>query len=146
MTGPSETDYSEDGKRLAEAALALVGTPFRLGGRDVRRGLDCVGLVWASLASIGRNIDAPTGYGLRNRNVSSHFEAVESAGLGPFEGPRRAGDVILARPGPGQHHLAITYDRNSFIHAHIALGKVVHAFGHFPWSVAMQWRLTKFSR
>ena len=38
---------------LAIAAGELVGSPFRLQGRDPAHGLDCIGLVLVSLARIG---------------------------------------------------------------------------------------------
>jgi murein DD-endopeptidase / murein LD-carboxypeptidase len=41
------------GARAWDAALRLVGTPFRLHGRDPASGLDCVGLVAAAYAFAG---------------------------------------------------------------------------------------------
>ena len=47
---------------LAEAALGLLGVPFRLHGRDPATGLDCVGLVAEALRRAGRRPDASPGH------------------------------------------------------------------------------------
>jgi len=52
-------------RRLARAAESLVGTPFRLHGRDPRAGLDCIGLFAAAMQRTGTPVTVPTGYTLR---------------------------------------------------------------------------------
>jgi hypothetical protein len=56
---------------LAAAALNLIGTPFRLHGRDPARGLDCVGLVAEAMRRAGFHPVPPGGYGLRALSVDA---------------------------------------------------------------------------
>jgi cell wall-associated NlpC family hydrolase len=44
---------------LATAAETLVGSRFRLHGRDPETGLDCVGVVAAAMAAIGQSPPSP---------------------------------------------------------------------------------------
>ena len=80
---------------LARAAGDLVGTPFRLQGRDRAHGLDCIGLVLASLAVVGVRIDLPADYRPRRRNFSIPHEALHTAGLVAAAGARRAARTRL---------------------------------------------------
>ena len=112
-------------ERFAEAAETLVGVPFRLFGRDSRYGLDCVGLVAAALARSGAIVSAPTGYALRNADIAPFLPFAAQAGLTPCEGRAQRGDVLLLRPGPAQHHLAIATGPDTIVHAHAALRRVV---------------------
>jgi cell wall-associated NlpC family hydrolase len=57
------------GERVAAAALALVGTPFRLHGRDPLTGLDCVGLAACALTMAGLTTQPPRRYALRNASI-----------------------------------------------------------------------------
>ncbi|MBC7159085.1 MAG: peptidoglycan endopeptidase, partial [Porphyrobacter sp.] len=66
---------------LAEAALALVGVRFRLHGRDPTRGLDCVGVVVAALAAVGRVAHLPARYSLRRNDVEVFVAAAGAVGL-----------------------------------------------------------------
>jgi len=129
------------GEALARAAEALVGTPFRLHGRDPGRGLDCVGLVAASLAAIGRAAPAPMRYGLRNTDIAAALRFAAGAGLIETDGPVRPGDVLLARPGPAQHHLLVAASGGHFIHAHAGLRRVVATPGPPAWPILHHWRL-----
>jgi hypothetical protein len=56
----------EQGPDLAQAAEGLVGTRFRLHGRHREHGLDCLGVLAASLREIGLPGDFPTDYAWRN--------------------------------------------------------------------------------
>ena len=128
---------------FAEAALALVGTPFRLHGRDPR-GVDCVGLVALALAAIGRKPDVPVGYRLRALSVAPLLEFAQRNGFGPANDPARPGDLVLVHPCPLQAHLVIL-TAGGFVHAHAGLGRVVHEPRHtsapWPWPATAQWRL-----
>lgn len=139
MSGPSF------GIALAHAAAALIGTPFRLHGRDPATGLDCVGLVHAALAAIGRNTPAPCDYGLRNRHISHALGFVSKAGFTHASGPALPGDVLLVEPGPLQHHLLILGVDDAAIHAHAGLRRVVStpwpSTEPDPWPVLHRWRL-----
>ena len=73
------------GAALAAAAESLVGTRFRLHGRDPDTGLDCVGLLAASLAAIGRAAPLPNGYRLRARSLPGLEAANSSSASMPVE-------------------------------------------------------------
>lgn len=127
-----------DGTALAAAAEQLAGTPFCWHGRDPATGLDCVGLVGAAMAAIGRVAELPAGYGPRQREASGHEHGAE---YHEASGPVRAGDVLLVRCGPLQHHLVIASAEGRFIHAHAGLGRVVISPPPLPWPVLRRWRI-----
>lgn len=132
---------SDEGARLAEAAATFIGTPFRLHGRSRETGLDCIGLVAASLDIIGHRPVIPTGYALRNSQIDHFLNSVPESGLMPICRAPQPGDLLLVRPGPAQHHLLITENSNSFIHAHAGLRRVVRMPGPIAWPIAQQWRV-----
>lgn len=129
------------GEALAQAALTLVGTRYRLHGRDPATGLDCVGLVAAALRSIGRRAEAPQRYGLRNRDISGALAFAPLAGLIETTEPIRSGDVLLVQPGPLQHHLLVAGPARQFIHAHAGLCRVTATSGPLGWPILHHWRL-----
>ncbi len=131
------------GADLAAAARSLVGAPFRLHGRDPATGLDCVGVVAAALALCGASPPDPRGYGLRNRDVTRWLDLAHLAGLTLAEHDERPGDVVLVRPGPGQHHLMILVGSDGFVHAHAGLRRVVIQPGPLSWPVERRWRLAE---
>ena len=132
---------------FATAAEDLVGVPFRLFGRDPAFGLDCVGLVAAALARSGHVVSAPSGYGLRNADIAPFLPFAAKAGLIPCQGDRERGDVLLMKPGPAQHHLAIATGPNLVVHAHAGLRRIVlQPFDIGPASdaaILRAWRLFK---
>ena len=95
------------GDALAQAAQNLIGSPFRLHGRNRETGLDCIGVVGAALAGCGRPVRWPEGYRLRNSGIARWMEFAGINGLQSCTGNIRRGDVLLTRPGPAQHHLLI---------------------------------------
>ncbi|WP_162925121.1 hypothetical protein [Aurantiacibacter odishensis] len=131
-----------DATALAEAAQQMVGAPFRLLGRDPGTGVDCIGLVYAALARIGRTPPAVPRYAMRNLDLAHFARLLPAAGLVPHEGGTRPGDVVLLRPSTAQFHLAIVGPRSSLIHAHAGLGRVVESPAPLPWPVVARWRLT----
>jgi cell wall-associated NlpC family hydrolase len=126
---------------LARAAERLVGVPFRLHGRDPARGLDCVGLVAAALAQVGRPVFAPAGYRLRQVAIGRLLDAAARSGLEETAGTIEPGDVLLVRPGPAQHHLVIAATDGGFVHAHAGLGRIVLTPAPLAWPVDHHWRL-----
>lgn len=122
--------------QFAAAAESLLGAPFRLGGRDPATGLDCVGLVACALGA-----EAPQGYALRNSCIARHLGFVERAGFHVAAGPLARGDLILAVPGPAQHHLLVALGRECFVHAHAGLRRVALHHGALPWPELTRWRL-----
>jgi cell wall-associated NlpC family hydrolase len=130
------------GAELARAAECLVGTPFRLHGRDPATGLDCVGLLDAALAAMGRPAPSPKAYGVRNRDIVAALAFAPGMGLGEVSGPIHPGDVLLVRAGPLQDHLLIAASGKRFIHAHAGLRRVVATPGPIAWPILRHWRLT----
>ena len=127
--------------RLAAAAAGLIGTRFRLHGRDPASGLDCIGLVHASLMQIDRESRPPAGYRLRNSDPARWFAyALDSGFRETFDSPL-PGDILLIEPGPGQQHLLIVENHFAAIHAHAGLGRVVRQSFIFPRSPLAHWRL-----
>jgi cell wall-associated NlpC family hydrolase len=126
---------------LARAAESHAGVAFRLHGRDPRIGLDCVGLVLAAMADIGRVVRLPLRYSLRNSDLERFRHLPALAGFTGASTPFRAGDVLLLEPGPAQLHLAVVASEGGIVHAHASLGRVVHTPFPLCWPVAGQWRL-----
>lgn len=124
------------GLEVARAAEALVGTRFRLHGRDPATGLDCVGLAAAALGA-----PAPASYRLRNRDIAAALAFAPRAGLAEASGAIEPGDVLLARAGPAQHHLLIADTAGGFVHAHAGLRRAVITPAPLPWPVERHWRL-----
>lgn len=122
---------------LAEAALRLVGTRFRLHGRVPETGLDCVGLVAAAMQAAGYAPHAPQGYSLRNVSVTHWLGHAEQSGLIRAEAD---GDVVLCMANPVQPHLLIAVP-GGFVHAHAGLGRVTFLPSPLPWPVTLQWHL-----
>jgi cell wall-associated NlpC family hydrolase len=127
------------GAALAAAAEQLLGVRFRLHGRDPGTGLDCIGVLAAALAAIGRPALLPTGYALRSRTLPSLEPIVAACGFAACEGAVLPGDVLMLRTGPCQHHLAIAV-RGGFVHAHAGLRRVVIA-PSLDEPVVGRWRL-----
>ncbi|MEO0462315.1 MAG: NlpC/P60 family protein [Pseudomonadota bacterium] len=131
------------GRQLADAAASYIGARFRLHGRDPRTGLDCVGLVLISLHKIGRPYSDFSGYGLRNLSIGRFLEEVAPAGLTVAQGALHSGDVLLLKPGPAQHHLAIVGGGRTIIHAHAGLRRVVRQPLDASITPLAQWRLSE---
>lgn len=126
------------GEELARAARALVGVPFRPGGRDPATGLDCLGVLTAA-CGIGKALPGPRTP--RSRRPPPTYGIAARLGLEPAEGTIRAGDVVLTRPGPCQHHVAIATASGRFVHAHAGLRRVVEGPLPDAWPLAGHWRL-----
>lgn len=127
---------------LANAARELIGTPFRLHGRDRQSGVDCIGLVACALAACGREVPDIPRYSLRNLSLSPFLCLLAKAGFVPATGRMRAGDLLLLRPSPGQFHISIAVDDALMAHAHAGLARVVLSPLPAPASIAGRWRLT----
>lgn len=125
------------GAELASAARALVGAPFRLHGRDPRSGLDCIGVLEAAC---GTGVRLPSLYALRSRGLPAVSAIAARLGLCEVTGAIAAGDVIMVRPGPCQHHLAIATAPDRFVHAHAGLRRVVEGPIPAHWPRLYHWR------
>lgn len=116
-----------------ERARGAIGARFRLHGRRVEDGLDCVGL-----AGLAYGVETPRGYSLRSGDARVVIAGVAAAGLVQVA-DRRAGDLVLFRAGPGQLHLGID-GGESVIHADASLRRVVERPGAAPWPELVRWR------
>ena len=129
------------GAAVAAQARGLIGAPFRLHGRDERRGVDCVGIAALAFERAGHRGALPPAYGLRLNDVERVRAWLATAGLAEVA-EMRPGDLLLVRPGPVQLHLMIVVP-GGFVHAHAGLGRVVECPGASPWPVIGIWRAIK---
>lgn len=120
-------------KRAIARARALVGTPFRLHGRD-KQGVDCVGLV----ALAFRQPLVPSGYALRTADAAAVTAPLLAFG---FRERRtiEPGDILLLDAGPAQLHLGL-WTGDALIHADAALRRVVETPGAPRWPIISIWR------
>jgi hypothetical protein len=125
---------------IAASAATLLGAPFRLRGRSVDTGLDCVGVAVFCLWQNGHHCNAPSDYAVRGEfeeRVQAFFDA------GNFERVRDvslvAGDILLLRPAARQLHLAVL-TLHGAVHAHMGLGRVVLTPLPLPYPGIAQWR------
>ncbi|PIW54931.1 MAG: hypothetical protein COW16_08450 [Sphingomonadales bacterium CG12_big_fil_rev_8_21_14_0_65_65_10] len=125
---------------LAAAARALVGTPFRPGGRDPATGLDCFGLLHAALVAIGIQPSLPATHRQRKLALPDLDPWLVAHRLVIAQAPAIAGDVMLLRCGPAQPHCAIL-TLTGFVHAHAGLRRVVEAPGMPPYPLLSHARL-----
>lgn len=123
---------------LADAALSLVGTPFRLHGRDPVRGLDCVGLVAEAMRRAGHRPLPPEGYSLRTLSIAALLPSAAESGL--VACGQNDADIVLARVNPVQAHVLVATP-GGFVHAHAGLGQVVFLPAPLPWTAIGWWRL-----
>lgn len=129
--------------RFAQAAEALVGSPFRLHGRDPATGVDCVGLVLLSLQAVEISIAGAPAYTIRQIGAAIPETLIEKAGFVRAGGEVRPGDLLLTRPGPAQLHLLIAVRDQCAIHAHAGLGRVVATPMPLPWPIVRKWRFSE---
>ena len=129
------------GEDLARAAATLIGVPFRLHGRDPQTGLDCIGVLACALEQAGRPATLPCEYSLRSRAVPAFGQIARIAGFLPATGQLETGDVLIVRPGPCQHHLLITLGRDTCVHAHLGLKRVVSGPMRRDWPTLGRWRI-----
>lgn len=127
---------------MAEEALLLCGTAFRLHGRDTKNGVDCVGLADLCASAAGLDCNVPTGYSIRGGNINRVTDFLMSAGFEKMAGSQKIneGDLVLVQPSPVQLHFLICA-QDGFVHAHAGLRKVVFSPGPCPWPIIEIFRL-----
>ena len=128
---------------LAEAASGLVGSRFRLHGRDPATGLDCVGVLAAALTATGREHDLPGCYSLRTREPADLADLARGCGLVPAALPIAPGDVVFVRIGACQFHLMVALGEERYVHAHAGLRRVALHIGRLFWPIIGHWRQTE---
>ncbi len=119
------------GHDIVTAARTLLGTRFRLHGRDPASGLDCIGLVLLAHARAGvrlYTVGLSDDYSLRGTSRAVLEAGLVKAGLAQRTGPPHPGDIALVNCGQAQFHLAILC-HESHIHAHAGLRHVVETPG-----------------
>ncbi|MES2782190.1 MAG: peptidoglycan endopeptidase [Pseudomonadota bacterium] len=126
---------------IAACAAKLLDAPFRLHGRSVETGLDCVGVVARCLCDIGDDFEAPIDYGARGQfeeRALAFFEARTFQNVADYSFV--AGDIFLLRPGPRQIHFAVLAQAGA-VHAHMGLRRVVLTPLPLPYRKIAQWRI-----
>ena len=126
-------------QRIADAVETLIGSPFRLHGRDPQTGLDCVGLVLSALAAGGISPPRVPAYRLKQAAPPDIDSLARQVGLRPASGKAQPGDLLAFAPGPAQTHLGIKV-RRGLVHAHAALGRVCLTPEPLPWPLTGHWR------
>ncbi|HEX7820329.1 MAG TPA: peptidoglycan endopeptidase [Sphingobium sp.] len=126
------------GEAICRAAIALIGTPFRLHGRCATRGVDCVGLALLSLRGAGMNVPEPPPYRLRAGAAPMAAGWMRTAGFGEGAG-RQPGDLVIVRVSALQPHLLIDAGE-TVIHAHAGIGRVVRTAMPPEWPELARWR------
>lgn len=116
-----------------DRARAMIGTRFRLHGRDPESGLDCVGFIARVFAVDG----VPTGYALRGGTQEGWAVLLDGFAT-RRNGGAQAGDIMLLHTGPVQFHLGL-WSGTSLIHADAAMGRVIELPGWPRWPVLGVW-------
>lgn len=117
-----------------ERARAVIGTKFRLHGRDPRHGIDCVGLI----ASVyGWHANAPTGYSLRGGSAAQWVGMMDDVAT-RRTGPLYEGDIVLLQVGPMQFHLGI-WSGSGLIHADATVRRIVETPGSLTSPLIASW-------
>ncbi|WP_245892441.1 hypothetical protein [Novosphingobium guangzhouense] len=129
------------GADLAAAALGLLGTPFRLHGREPGIALDCVGVIEAAFVRAGRAVHLANGYPLRNRAVPDDWLDPARLGMEVVDDALAPGDLLMVRPSPCQLHLALVVCPASVVHAHAGLRRVVRGTLPPEWPRLRHWRI-----
>lgn len=133
---------SDRGIAILAVAKSLLGSRFRLHGRDPATGLDCVGLVANALQTGENDAVFPCGYTLRQKNWRSMLSLAAPLGLRLCYGEHaKAGDLLLFSVGPAAVHLGISDGRGAIVHAHAGLRKVVHGKPDPEWRLLKHWRM-----
>jgi cell wall-associated NlpC family hydrolase len=130
------------GAALAAAARKLVGVPYRHDGRDPTTGLDCLGVLGAALAAVGRGAPLPARTALRWRRDPDVAAIATACGLLCADGPVALGDVLLVRCSPLQLHVLLAVQADRFVHAHAGLRRVVLGPRDPAWPIVGHWRHT----
>lgn len=114
-------------------ARALVGTRFRLHGRDAS-GVDCIGVI-----AHAHRLAVPSGYAMRSDDSARLEQALVELGFATAAS-LQAGAVIVLQPGPVQLHLGL-WTGDALIHADALLRRVVETPGLPRWPILSIWTI-----
>src|SRR3546814_21087232 len=78
---PAIPGFDMTGDKIASAARACIGTPFRPQGRLAGVGLDCIGLAAVAVRAGGTDVEPPSDYDLSGDCGSRLADALEALGL-----------------------------------------------------------------
>jgi len=107
---------------VVSAALSQIGTPYRYGGNQPGRGLDCSGLTYFAHRTAGVQIPRTS----RDQRQGARPVKVKSL---------RPGDMVFFGSGGVVDHVGLMVDRERFVHASTSKGKVILArFGTPYWT------------
>jgi cell wall-associated NlpC family hydrolase len=95
---------SEQRSAVISAAISQMGTPYRYGGNEPGRGLDCSGLTYYAHRAAGVTIPR-----------SSWDQRRDARPVSPNS--PRPGDMVFFLTGPGDHHVGLMVDSERFVHA-----------------------------
>lgn len=124
---------SDPASRVA-AARALIGTPFRLQGRDTD-GVDCIGLI---AVVHGLQVEAPRTYALRGTPSDQAMEALDRHFTRRLAVAPQVADILLLQPGLDQLHLGL-WTGTGLVHAHAGLRRVVETPGQPSFPLLSIW-------
>jgi cell wall-associated NlpC family hydrolase len=98
------SELSEQRAAVVSAALSQMGTPYRYGGNEPGRGLDCSGLTYYAHSAAGVKIPR------------SSWDQRRDARPVSAQSPR-PGDMVFFLTGPKDHHVGLMVDSERFVHA-----------------------------
>ena len=126
---------------IANRAEQAIDIPFRLHGRSVAKGLDCVGLVAHAISPLILGTTIPQHYSLRFGDLSAVNQF-----FGPFDflsicpsSSMMSGDIIVTAPSVNQLHFLIITGKN-YVHAHAGLRRIVKSNLPVLTPIKMIWR------
>lgn len=111
LVGCATGGLSEQRSAAISAAMGQVGTPYRYGGNEPGRGLDCSGLTYYAHRAAGVQIPR-----------SSLDQLSRARPVNP-QTPR-AGDLVFFQTGPADRHVGLMVDSSRFVHASSAAHQV----------------------
>lgn len=120
--GTGKGGLSGQRAEVVSAALSQLGTPYRYGGNQPGRGLDCSGLTYFAHRTAGVEIPRSS----RDQQAGARPVKVRSL---------RPGDMVFFGAGGVVDHVGLMVDRERFVHASSSKGKVILArFGTPYWN------------
>lgn len=120
--GSGKDGLSGQRAEVVSAALSQIGTPYRYGGNQPGRGLDCSGLTYFAHRTAGVQIPR------NSRQQRQEARPVKLRALRP-------GDMVFFGSGGVVDHVGLMVDQERFVHASTSKGKVILArFGTPYWN------------